>query len=276
MTDDDTRAKTAWRCSVVAAALSVLGMLIEIAIIRSIPDMSVLPALASIAVAAVLLAVLVARARPPSIAVSNAAFLVNVGAIVAALWFVDRGFASSGRIWVPFQEHKLGMMTVALLAPELWVGVVSIAMYAGASLVQLMTLPAAGRHELALGEPWATLAFGVFSTILLAYRYKTTALEREVVVTRTSAEATRHLAKVLLAVRDLANTPLQTIAFATAEARELHPDLGTLMDRVERSLGVLRALDRRLRSYDGELTWAGREESLDVLTAAIPKASTRD
>jgi hypothetical protein len=248
MEKQDARAATAWRSAVVASSLNVIGMAIETAIIRSAPGASVTPALLSIGVGAGLLVALLARA--PSRALGNAAFILNAVAIVCALWVIDRGFEGSGRSWTPFQEHKLGMLTVAMLAAEVWIGVIGIAIYALASFVQLATFPEAIRHQLALGEPWATVAVGTFATILLAYRVKRGALERDVAVAQAQLQAAQALSRVLLTVRDLANTPLQTIALSVEIARARHPDLGPTCDRVDRSLARLRALGNRLRDVE--------------------------
>jgi hypothetical protein len=265
MNDQEWRDKTAWRNAMVAVALNVVGMLIELAIVRTIPGVALWPALASIATAAVLLGVLIARRRTPSMALGNLVFLVNVLAIAIALWVIDGGFATSGRNWVPFQEFKLSMVTIAVLAPEAWVGALSIAGFAIAPIVQLETFAPAVRDRLAIGEPWATIAFAAFAAILLWYRIKRTALELDVALAHAKLASAEHLAKVLLAVRDRANTPLQTIAFAAETVRERHPDVGPVMDRVERSLDKLRDVDRQLRGFDVALTWTEHEESLDAL-----------
>ena len=53
-------------------------------------------------------------------------FVLNALAIQAALWFTNQAYAESGRPWTPFQPAKLGMLTVSLLAPEPWVGLLCI------------------------------------------------------------------------------------------------------------------------------------------------------
>ncbi len=265
MSDQEWRDKTAWRNAVVAVALNIVGMPLELLIARAIPGVPLWPPLASIAIAVVLLGVLIARRRTPSVALGNTVFLLNIFAIAIALWVIDSGYAASGRNWVPFQEYKLSMVTVAVLAPEAWVGALSIAGFATASIVQLATFAPSIRDHLAIGEPWATIAFAAFAAILLWYRLKRTALELDVALAHARLASAEHLAKVLLAVRDRANTPLQTIAFAAETVRERHPDVGPVMDRVERSLDKLRDVDRQLRGFDVALTWTEHEESLDAL-----------
>jgi hypothetical protein len=267
--EQEWRATMAWRGAIAATALNIVGMPVDLVVARGIPEVPTWPAFASMTVGALLFVVLLVCKKRPSVALGNTVFLLNTLAIIVALWFINRGFAASGRPWVPFQEDKLGMVTVAMLAPELWVGIVSIAGYAAASFLEFALFGDLLRSHIALGEPWATIAIGTFSMFLLVYRVRRHALERDIARAHAQVEVTGQLAVVLLAVRDLANTPLQTIAFAAAAARERHSDLGPLMDRVDRSLAKLRLLDRRLRVHDSAVRWTRREESLDAGRVAL-------
>ena len=167
--------------------------------------------------------------------------------IIAALWTTNAIYAASGQRWIPFEANKLGMVTVAMIAPELWVGLAGIAAYAGAVYLQMATFGEAARANFALAEPWSTTAFGVFSAILLVHRLRRLALERDIARTKAELDATHRAARFVLAVRDLSNTPLQTIALEMAYAKERHPDLERSMRSIERSLARLRELDELLR-----------------------------
>jgi hypothetical protein len=274
LTEQGSRANAAWRNTGVATALNVIGMALELGIIRRIPYVPVWPPLASAGVGLLLLGVLIVRRRKPSLALADLIFLVNATAVIIAIWWIGGAYAASAQPWVPFQEHKLGMVTVALLAPEIWVGVVGIAAHVGASMIQLALFPSVTREHLPLEEPWATVAFLLFAALLLVYRAKQAARERKLARALAQAEANEHLAKVLLAVRDLANTPLQTISFAAGTARATHADVAPAMDRIDRSLGKLRAIERLLRGSDECLRWTEADTSLDsvaLATAAVRK-----
>jgi len=264
MSEQELRAQTAWRNAVVAVFLNIVGMALELLVVRTIPHVPAWPPVMSIGAGFVLLGILLAHRDHPSARLGHAVFLLNVLVTLTALWLVDAGYASSGRTWAPFQEYKLAMVTVAVLAPEGWVGLISITAYAAAAIVQLATFPPSVHAHLALGEPWATIAFATFAFVLLWYRLARAALELEHAITREKLVSTEHFAKVLLAVRDLANTPLQTIAFAAETAREMHPDVGPVMDHVERALDKLRVLDERLRKHDRAVTWTTGDESFDA------------
>jgi len=183
--------------------------------------------------------------------------------ILVALWFTNAVYAESGRAWVPFQADKLGMLTVALIAPELWVGLLSIAAFAATAAWQFASFGEPTRGAMALGEPLATLVIGTFAAVLLVYRVRRADLERKLVRERTEKAAMLTFARAVLAIRDLSRTPLQIITFASAAARIRHPEQGQLWDRIDRAAADIQILDGRLRDYERVLTWGPGEESFD-------------
>lgn len=257
------RARAAWRGATVAVVLTIVGMPMELAV--DVPGVPSWAPISSLVLAFALLVTLLTRRERPSLRLAHASFLLNVLGVLVALWFVNIAFAESGRRWVPFQSNKLGMLAVALLAPELWVGIVCIGSYVSAALVQMAALGPEVRSRFALGEPWATIAIGAFSMILLAHHLKRLALEREVARAHAEVLTAQKFTKVLLAVRDLSNTPLQTIMFAAATARAKHPDLEPIMALVDRALRTLQHLDERLREQEAALEWTTNEESFDPM-----------
>jgi hypothetical protein len=175
----------------------------------------------------------------------------------------NQSYVDAGRPWIPFEANKLGMIIVAMLASELWVGILGIAAYAAGALVQMGTFDLTAKSHFALAEPWATLAFAVFSGLLLAHHLQRISLEREVARAHAEVEATQKVARLVLAVRDLSNTPLQTIAFATALAQERHPDLEPILRRVESSLERLKQLDEIFRRQESGMDWSAEDLSID-------------
>lgn len=247
----------------VAVVLTLVGMPIQLAISHGVGRTTQWPALTCMAIAAVFLAFLYGRRHRPSAGIANTVFLVDAAIIIATLWLANVAYAHSGRTWIPFEANKLGIITVAVIAPELWVGIVGIAAYAGAVYVQMATIEPADRTHFALAEPWATTVIALFSTVFLVHHLRRRALERELARVKAESAAMQRAARVVLAVRDLSNTPLQTIALATAIAKERHPDLVPVMEGVERSLARLTDLDRALREEERRARWSRREESFD-------------
>jgi hypothetical protein len=63
------------------------------------------------------------------------------------------------------------------------------------------------------------LIFAIFGAVLLVYRLRGLACERDVLRLQVEAAAADHVARDFLRLRDYANTPIQTIVFATEVRR---------------------------------------------------------
>jgi hypothetical protein len=72
------------------------------------------------------------------------------------------------------------------------------------------------------------------------------------------------LARMSLAVRDLANTPLQTLELTLELLRRSDAD-PTIVERLSRSLQRLRRLNELLASYEQDVVWTARQESFDAV-----------
>ena len=165
------------------------------------------------------------------------------------------------------------MLTVALLTPEIAVGLASIAAYAGSAIVQWMLFAPSLRATLARGEPMATCIFAGFAVVILVVSARRFALERRIVEQQHEAAALEELARAFLAVRDFANTPLQTIESATAVARMLHPEARTQLEQIQRALDKLRTLNQLLSRHEEHLRWHKGDESFDATSRLEDSAS---
>lgn len=223
MSADVTSARIAWRGSLLAAILNLVGSPFELVIARDVPGMPRWPPLAAAAVGAVLLVYLVVGRHRPTRAGAAVTMLVNTAAVVTMLFIGNEHWAQLGPRWAPFQADKLGALTIGLLTPEIAVGVVCIAAYAAAAVVQFALFSPAVRAQLASGEPVVTCIFAAFGLIILVVGTRRYAVERRLLENEHHAAALEQLARAMLAVRDYANTPLQTIEAATALARAQHP-----------------------------------------------------
>jgi hypothetical protein len=74
-------------------------------------------------------------------------------------------------------------------------------------------------------------------------------------------------------VRDLANTPLQTVELSVAMLRRQAPHLGSIIDRIERALDRLRLLSTTLSQYEEGHPSPATAASLD--SPAIVKRRVR-
>jgi hypothetical protein len=263
----------AWRVTALACALNVAGVTLQL--FSAPAPMPEWPFILSATVGMVLLAVsLAARKRAPAW-LASIIFVLNNSAIVVALWLTHPYYATHAQRWMPFQANKLGAMTVALLAPELWAGLVSIVSLAGAAVIQFSLFPEGMRTAIDHSEPMATFAFGGFAIVLLGHRLYRIKVERNMAQRAADASVLERLGRASLAIRDLANTPLQTIRLSAAVLSARSPELGELIARIERAADQLSALGEALA--DGPLTLERtyHDLSFDALDV-LRKQSDRD
>jgi hypothetical protein len=263
--EEHERTILAWRSALWAAALNVLGTPIEPIVGRRVANRPNWPVFACLAVGLCVIVWLLLRRNRVTRLGAGVAFLVNTAAIVVMLWLENRAWAELGERWAPFEANKLGAFIVGLLAPELWVGVLSIAGYGLSATLQWFTLPPALRDQLAFGEPVITLIFALFGVALLLQSTQRYALQRRLVARGHQAESLERLARALLAVRDLTNTPVQTIELTIAALAVQHPEAAGSFERVGRALIRLRRLNQVLSEYESDVNWAGGGESFDPL-----------
>jgi hypothetical protein len=204
---------------------------------------------------------LAARQRQP-LALSRWLFVANNAVIVLALWPTTAVWATSASHWVPFQAHKLSVLTAALFAPELVSGLAVIALFAGGAVLQYWSFDPALRVRIDSAEPWPVIGFAAFAMVVLIHRMRRQSLELALLQARAETMVLRRFAERLLAVRDLANTPLQTIEANTAllagvQGAELPAD------RIRRALDRLRGwqhvLETDSHSISGEIAFDAHE-----------------
>jgi hypothetical protein len=230
--------------------------------------------LAAIGVLTILLLVLLARRDRPSVALSTVTAFCNVAAVIVALWGAGEVLAREPRPWVPFQPQKLGVLALALIAPTpFWVGATCIAAFTLTAAAQYLAFPAEVRAYLAPGEPWGTFSFGAFALVALGHRIRLLRIEREAIRAHAEAEALKRLARVGLAVRDLSNTPLQTLRLSAALLRLRHPEEAARLDQMNRALDRLEQLERTFSKYEAQTEWQPGDESFDPL--AVLEESSR-
>jgi hypothetical protein len=260
----DLAARHAWRGAVVAAALNAAGMSADFLLARDIPTMPIYPYAISVLVGIGLIVFLLIRRQRATARVGSAVFLVNTVAILVALWITSGYWAATGRAWTPFQANKLGALAVPMLAPQLGVGLASIAGFAAMAIVRFYFLDPEIQRGFPVGEPWLILVYALFAGVLLVYRLRGLAIEREMLRVQTEAAASEQLARTFVRLSDYANTPIQTITFATELLRATnHHDLKPILDRLERAVERLKELSDALTRYQKAHQWSPGEESLD-------------
>ena len=262
----DLATRHAWRGAFAAAALNAVGMSVDFFLSRDISTMPTYPYALSALIGIGLIVFLLIRRQRATVRLGSAAFLTNTVAILAALWITSGYWATTGRTWTPFQANKLGTLAVAMLAPQLVVGVVSIAGFAATAVGKFYFLDPDIQRGFPVGEPWFVLIYALFGAVLLIYRLRGMALEREMLRVQAEAAAAERLARTFLRLRDYTNTPVQTIVFTIELLRAKTRDLKPILDRLERAVEKLTELSRVLTSYENAHKWSPGDESLDATT----------
>jgi hypothetical protein len=260
----DLAARHAWQGAFSAAFLNAVGMSVDFLLSRDIPTMPLYPYAMSVLVGIGLMVFLLIRRRRATVRLGSAVFLVNMVTILVALWITNGYWATTGRPWTPFQANKLGALAVAMLAPQLGVGLVSIAGFAAMAIGKVYFLDPEIQRGFPVGEPWFVLIYALFGGVLLIYRLRGLALERKMLRMQAEAAAAEQLARTFLRLRNYTNTPLQTIAFTTELLRAKHDDLNHILDRLERAGDKLTELSHALNRYENAHKWSPGEESLEA------------
>jgi hypothetical protein len=269
----DLEARHAWRGALVAAALNAVGMPFDYFLARNVPNMPLYPSALSALVSVGLIVLLLIRRRRATVCLGSTVFLLNVLVILVALW-ITSGFWASTHAWTPFQANKLGILAVPLVAPDLRAGLVSIAGLAGTAIAKFYVLDPEIQRRLPVGEPWFVLIFAIFGGVLLVYRLRGLAFERDVLRLQAEAAVAAQVARGFLRLRDYANTPIQTIVFATALLRKRNPDLEPILACIDRAATRLMELSRALRSYDAMNSWSPSDQSSDAAALTNQAAHT--
>jgi hypothetical protein len=251
-----------WRVAKITGGLGAIGLAVD-ALVGSPLGATPIQVTAVVICAAIWSWSLLHRGVP-SMTTSNLVLLILNAAIIAALTSAGQRLAESGMPWVPFRPHKLGVMAIALLAPPaLWVGIVTILGFIAAAAIQFALFDPEIRARLPFGDPLSTVMFGAFALVLLFFRHRADKVERDVTRAHAEAESYQRYARAILAIRDLANTPLQTLTNVVALLRQRHPELDEEINRLERAVTRLTELDRAMRPIEQHLEWRPGDESWD-------------
>ncbi len=196
----------------------------------------------------------------------DALFVAAVVPFLPLFAVAEYAMAFSGRTWEPMTGHRLVMLAISVLAPtRLWLGGGLIAAFALEAVVLWYVLGMARVLGGFIWEPWLTLIYGGVALGLLGWRVRNHTIELKLRQARADAEALERLARLLLALRDAANTPLQTLELALTLLRR-GPCSEALLASMERAVHRLRALTQRMASADALLVWHKGEESFDAET----------
>jgi hypothetical protein len=266
---DEQRAR-AWWGAFFATSLTLLGEVAYIFIDWQVhPGNLVLPTLRALHVleAAGLVALLVVRRSTASTRLSADVFAAVAVPHLIIFAVAEVAMAASGLVWMPLTGHRLLMVGIGLLAPMgLTLGLGLIGAFALEAVLLWYGLGLNNRLEMPW-EPWITLVWGGVACGLLVFRVRTQRIEQRLQKARAEAESLERVARLLLAMRDAANTPLQALEVGVSLLQQRSPENAALLVTLERALTRLRSLTTRMAIADPLLDWNSLEsiDSEEVL-----------
>jgi hypothetical protein len=262
---DEQRAR-AWWGAFFATFLTLLGEVAYILIDwRVHPGNLVLPTLRALHIleSLGLLALLVARRGTASPRLSAGVFTAVALPHLMIFAVAEVAMAASGMVWMPLTGHRLLMLGIGLLAPTgLGLGLGLIGAFAMESVLLWYGLELSGRLDMPW-EPWITLVWGGTACGLLIFRVRTQRIEQRLQKARAEAESLERVARLFLAMRDAANTPLQSLEVGVSLLQQRSPENASLLVILERALTRLRSLTVRMAIADPLVDWDSNEESID-------------
>jgi hypothetical protein len=217
-----------------------------------------------------------AHRRSASVARIGASFALVVLPFLVTFSISDSALAAGARHgvqWEMFFGLRLWLFVIAALSPSLprWLApaLFVTGCAEGVALWFILDLGAPGAGT-APREPWVSLSSVLLAAVLYRYRGHQARLEREAAVARTESLMLRTTNDAFLAVKDMANTPLQSLEIALALLDERHPS-DPVIHGARRSAARLRELARVLPVH--EVTTASVDETpLEQLRSVMTRS----
>jgi len=179
---------------------------------------------------------------------------------LGVLWGNQAALAHLGTPISSLSGPKLLFIALAVLVPgPYWVNAALMLMVAMETAAMWFLLDL-GAHQVTVipKEPWQTLMYGVVAVVLLYFRRRDEQMIRSLSRGQAKTEMLEMLAKIFLSIRDLSNTPLQTIELSVeilkrrpAESQYVLPALTNATRRLSQMNKIFSHLESQL-SWDRE------------------------
>jgi hypothetical protein len=256
--------KEAWQAAVWASALNAgVGVLGALAF-RARPWLPMWAMVQFTAVGALTLIVLLAWRNAPR-AACLVLFSFDVASALVASIGGAQAFVGAGQLGQLFESVRAGIIVLAIISPSVRLGVAWIGVFILAPFVQFYTWAPAIRDAVPPTDPWFIPIYGVVGTVLLLYRRRSVRLDHALSDARAERLTMERLARVSLALRDLANTPLQTLTTGVTLLRRKVEQPEEVLASMDRALVRLQGLRHALEPFEAHVHWEPQEESFDAI-----------
>jgi signal transduction histidine kinase len=226
---------------------------------------------------ALLVTIYFARRTPRSVGWCEFGFALVTLPFLVGLWLPAIANLESGLVSEPLMPHHFVLLGIAIGAPTRRIGLPFVALFAVQAFALARVFSTEGAEAVVAHEPWMTILFAALAGLMLHTRSRRRALEQRVVAAEERARMLGEVARMLLALRDRANTPLQTIEIAV----ELLAEEGAGPDHIavmQRSLARLALVQQALSKSSAELASLAGDDGISPvgLEQALHELLRRD
>lgn len=197
------------------------------------------------AVIAATVAVAMRRVRPWTPRACDLAFVIATAPFLVGMWLPQTHDLESGKSLEPMLAHHFLLLGIAVVAPSWRSGSAMIVVFTAHAIVLAQVLSGGATSPSLDREPWFTLVFCVFAVMLLYTRERRRKLAQRLAAAEARAQMHAQVSRVLLALRDRANTPLQTLEVAISmleQGDDSRATLSMLRRALDRLVAVQRAI----------------------------------
>ena len=205
--------------------------------------------------------------RKMPVAISGAIFFFSLALVLFASFLTNVELAQSGVHIDPFGVFKIVALAAAILTPSpLWIGYFFICVCAVVPVVSFfLVFPSEFHAVFCIEEPWLTLALAIAALIVFRRRLKMLTMAEHLAHFKAQQQCLDDLARIFLGLRDLTNTPIQSMeltAHLLAEDKMSNLEGSKLL---ESALVRLRMFSQIIATYEHDIDWTKTEASFDAI-----------
>jgi hypothetical protein len=158
--------------------------------------------------------------------------------------------SKQGLYWTPFEPHGLTCLTIAILAPPVrWIGIPAILVPPALATLQYLSFQPEQLIWLPLRPLFAVFAFAAFGVVLYLFRLHDLWVVDLAANTDAEAKMMRKMTNTVLAIKDLANSPIQSLALDAETLSRKSPENAVIAERIKAASLQLRDLNQILDEY---------------------------
>jgi hypothetical protein len=166
-----------------------------------------------------------------------------------------------------FVREAIASAVYAVAAPpRAIVSLVPIAAFTVEALLAYWTAHESHHGQMPPWQPWTSLFYGTCMALLAVYRARRQQQDVATTVKLERAAALQRLMRSYLAVRDLVNTPLQTLRVSAHLLEVRYPTAKEITGPMERAVERLNELNQLLADEASAFEWSPGTEAFDAVT----------